>query len=257
MPASIAALSPAQIQQFKIDGYLVLPALLTKPLAAQILGVARQQLADKTPPFELEADVAYPGAPLSRRAAGGATIRRLLRAYDRNPLFQALARQAMVVQGIKKILGVRALYLNPNHHNCVMTKQPAHSSATLWHRDTRYWHFTDKYLINVWFALRDEHAANGAIKVLPGSHRWEVPTNALDAQQFLKLDHADNQARLATARVVELNAGDALLFSAHTFHAAAKNTTAQSKFSLVYTYHGAGTRPLENTRSATYPPILI
>jgi len=71
------------------------------------------------------------------------------------------------------------------------------------------------------------------MKILPGSHRWEVQDDALDDAQFLKLDHPYNQDRLATQRLVSLNAGDLLLFSAHCFHAAGKNSTKQPKYSLV------------------------
>ncbi len=251
------SLSLSQVQQFKIDGYLVLPKLLDLSLTEQLLGIALQQLKTRDAPFELEAEVAYPGAPNSQQSTGGGTIRRLLRAYDRHVLFSETAKHPIITEGIREILDVKKLNINPNHHNCVMTKQPAYSSETLWHRDTRYWHFTDKYLINAWFPLRDERAANGAIRVLPGSHRWEVPEHALDAHQFLRLDHEYNQERLATQRVVELNAGDVLLFSAHTFHAAGKNQTDQTKFSMVYTYHGDNTRGIAKSKSAILDPIPI
>ncbi len=250
-------LSDAQIQQFKIDGYLVLPSLFDKHYVEQLLTIAERQLDLRSEPFELEADVAYPGAPSSRNHEGGSTIRRLLHAYQRDTLYRSAGENAVVTAGIREILDSDQLFINPNHHNCVMTKQPAYSSETLWHRDTRYWNFSDKYLVNAWFPLRDEHQANGAIKVLPGSHRWEVPTDALDDHQFLKLDHEHNQDRLETARVVELNVGDALLFSAHTFHAAGKNRTDNIKYSLVFTYHGSETKPIDGTRSAILPPIAL
>ena len=237
-------LSPAQIQQFKIDGYLVLPKLLSDEQRLSLRELTQQHLDKRTPPFELETDVQYPGAPSSQDEQGGETIRRLLLAYQRDTLFKDIATRPDIIQSVQHILGCEELYLNPNHHNCVMTKQPAFSSETLWHRDTRYWQFSNKYLINAWFALGDEQLENGAMKILPGSHRWEVQEDALDEAQFLKLDHPYNQDRLATQRLVTLNAGDALLFSAHCFHAAGKNTTEQAKYSLVFTYHGESTKPI-------------
>lgn len=250
-------LSAAQIQQFKIDGYLILADLLAMQEVDKMLHVAIQHLEQRTEPYELEANLAYPGAPASTSAEGGETIRRLLHAYDRDDLFRNAGRNAVITNGIKEILNTPNLFINPNHHNCVMTKQPTYSSKTHWHRDTRYWNFTDKYLVNAWIPLRNEHQKNGAIKVLPGSHRWEVPSEALDQHQFLKRNHEYNRDRLATERVVELNVGDALLFSAHTFHAAGKNTAQNTKFSLVFTYHGSSTLPIEDTRSAIYSPISI
>lgn len=250
-------LNQQQIEQFKIDGYLVLPELLTPEVLAAANYATQQGLDNRVEPFELEAEVNYPGAPDSTADIGGETIRRLLHAYQRDAIFQTLAKTPLICNGIQQILKSESVYLNPNHHNCVMTKQPKYSSQTLWHRDTRYWQFSDKYLINAWFALGEERTENGAMMILPGSHRWEVQEQALDSAQFLKTDHPFNQDRLATQRTVSLNAGDVLLFSAHCFHAAGKNQTQQAKFSLVYTYHGETTSPLPNTRSDKRPAIHL
>ncbi len=247
----------AQIEQFKIDGYLVLPALLEKHEVDELRSITDKHLTNRIAPFELEADVKYPGAPSNKDAKGGETIRRLLLAVERDHAYAKQAYRAEIVNGIKQILGSDTLCLNPNHHNCIMTKQPAYSSETLWHRDTRYWNFSDKYLINAWFALGDEQQENGAMKILPGSHRWEVQDRALDEAQFLKPKHPDNQYRLETQRLVTLNKGDVLLFSAHCFHAAGKNITRQTKYSMVFTYHGNSTHPIAGTHSASKSEIRL
>jgi phytanoyl-CoA hydroxylase len=250
-------LSQAQIQQFKIDGYLKLPKLLGDVTRSKLLDLSKRQLAQRLEPYELEAKVQYPGAPASEQSTGGDTIRRLLNAYERDDLFRQCAHIPLVVEGIQSILKSKNLYLNPNHHNCVMTKQPEFSSETAWHRDTRYWRFSDKYLINAWFALGDELEPNGALKILPGSHRWEVEEDALDDAQFLIKDHPSNSIRLDTARTIELEKGDAVLFSAHCFHAAGRNQTDQTKFSLVFTYHGESTKAIANTKSSREPALPI
>ncbi|MEO0368525.1 MAG: phytanoyl-CoA dioxygenase family protein [Pseudomonadota bacterium] len=250
-------LTHAQIQQFKIDGYLLIKSLLDEAHLRELKGIVDQHLHDRIEPFELEAEVQYPGAPKSQSAEGGATIRRLRDAYERHPAFAALAQLPAVTKSIQQILDCNEIWLNPNHHNCIMTKQPSYSSETLWHRDTRYWHFDNKYLVNSWLAIGDELQENGAMKILPGSHRWEVADQALDEAQFLILDHEDNAARLATARVVELAAGDLLLFSAHCFHAAGRNQTADPKFSLVFTYHGEETAPIPDTHSASTEEVRV
>jgi len=254
---NITPLSFAQIQQFKIDGYLVLPAVLQPDEADQLRTRAEEHCDSRIEPFELEAEVSYPGAPSDVNAEGGDTIRRLLMAFQRDKVFTAQASRVEIVEGVKQILDTNQLMLNPNHHNCIMTKQPAYSSETLWHRDTRYWNFSDKYLINAWFALGDEQKDNGAMKILPGSHRWDVQERALDEAQFLKFEHPDNQYRLATQRLVTLNKGDVLLFSAHCFHAAGKNITNTPKYSMVFTYHGPTTSPIEGSHSASRPEIQL
>lgn len=247
----------AQIQQFKIDGYLLLPGVLSAPQCETLVKLTQHHLEQRIKPFELELDTRYPGAPSSDKEIGGNTIRRLLLADRRASEFADVAKRADIANAIQQILGSREVWLNPNHHNCVMTKQPEFSSETHWHRDTRYWSFDNKYLINAWYALGDEKLANGAMEILPGSHRWDVQNSALDDKQFLLVDHPDNQDRLATKRTIDLRRGDALLFSAHCFHAAGKNHTMQTKFSLVYTFHGEHTHALPKTRSSTVRNVKI
>ena len=133
------ALSSPQIQQFKIDGYLVLPKLLSLNEITGLRELTEEQLNERLKPYELEADVQYPGAPTSTSSLGGGTIRRLLQAYQRSDVYRAQAERPEIISAIRQILDSDKVLLNPNHHNCIMTKQAAFSSETLWHRDTRYW----------------------------------------------------------------------------------------------------------------------
>lgn len=250
-------LTHAQIQQFKIDGYLVLPSVFTSNAIQHLRKLTDNHLEKRIEPFELETDVQYPGAPANQSSAGGTTIRRLKMAFQRSNDFANTATTPPITDAVKQILSGNSLYLNPNHHNCVMTKLPRFSSETHWHRDTRYWNFDNKYLINAWIALGNEKEENGCMKILPGSHRWDVRKEALDSAQFLIPDHADNQWRLDTQRLVELTPGDVLLFSAHCFHAAGKNRTESPKYSAVFTYHNEDTRAVIGTHSANTPAIDI
>jgi len=250
-------LTEQQVEHFVRFGYVILPNAADAGEVGHLREVTEAELTARNKPFELEADVHYPGAPSSQDAAGGQTIRRLLHAYSRHEAYTYWAQKPLITDAVKRLLGMEELFISPNHHNCIMTKQPAFSSKTNWHRDTRYWHFTNKYLINSWLALGDEKAENGGMLILPGSHRWDVDVNALDEAQFLIEDHPSNTGRLTLAKQVDLNAGDCLLFSAHCFHAAGANTTDERKFSLVFTYHGESTEGLPGTRSAVLPSIQV
>lgn len=250
-------ISIQQQNQFIRDGYLVLPKVLLEQELLHLRGVTQQQLATRLDPFELEADVHYPGAPSSKQAPGGGTIRRLLHAYHRHEAYQSRAQNNEILATIQALLQAETLLLTPNHHNCIMTKQPEFSSQTNWHRDTRYWHFNNKYLINAWYALGNENTENGGMLILPGSHRWDVDANSLDDSQFLIEDHHSNQARLSLVKPINLEAGDCLLFSAHCFHAAGANTTLDAKYSLVFTYHSAKTHSLPDTKSSILPSIRL
>ena len=252
----MSILTEQQVAQFVKEGYLVLRQVADFAVINGLLQAVDDALQHRLPPYELESELGYPGAP-SPAETGADTIRRLQQVYARGGVFKQWAHNPTVCAGIAQLLKVDELYLNQNHHNSVMTKQPAYSSQTQWHRDTRYWHFNNKYLINSWLALGDETKQNGGLWVLPGSHRWDDDSMILDERQFLVADAPENQSRLSLAQQVYLEAGDVLLFSAHCFHAAGENHTDKAKLSLVYTYRGAGTQAIKGTRSSALPSIKV
>ena len=245
----------AECAQFARDGFIVAPALAAPVRVAQMRACAEAQLAQKRPPIEFEAEVGYPGAPAAG-AAGSDTARRLLQAYDRDPVFAEWAHDPAVVARVRQLLGA-PLVLPLAHHNCVMTKQPRFSSETYWHQDIRYWAYARNDLVNVWLALGDEHAANGGLWVIPATHTQDFAAERFDAAQFLHPQRADNRTLIARAIAVTLAAGDALFFHARLFHAAGSNRTGETKFSLVFTYRAHDNRPRPHTRSAAHREIPL
>lgn len=251
------ALTPAQLKVFASDGFLVMRQLASAERLNAMRSVALEHAEEHVAPIEYEADVAYPGAPASRAAAGGDTPRRLLQAFDRDAVFADWAADDRLTAIVAQLLDSNAVYLSRNHHNCVMTKTPRYSTATAWHKDLRYWAFETPRLVNAWLALGDETPANGCMRLLPGTHTTEFEPDRMDADQFLREDRMDNADLIASAVNAELAPGDVLFFDAATLHAAGANTTDQRKLSVVTTYYGAGNAPLAGTRSARLDPVRV
>jgi len=241
---------------FARDGFLVVPALAAAGSVAAMRRAALDALDPLAGPAEFEADVGYPGAPLPGEA-GAATPRRLLHAYARDASFREWSTCPAVGEIVRRLLAHSRVLLSQCHHNCVMTKHPGYSSATLWHQDVRYWSFDRPDLVSVWLALGAETPANGALKVIPGSHRLELDPSRLDDDLFLRPQLPLNQRLIATAHPVPLQPGDALFFSGRLFHAAGRNETDQVKLSVVTTYHAADNLPLPGSRSARYPAVEL
>jgi len=249
-------LSPEQILRFNTDGYLVIPQFESAEFCARLVAFAKSELANHVEPIEYEADTQYPGAPSSRDAEGGKTARRLLGVYARSPLISDWATSAVLGKMLQQLLQTE-VYLSQCHHNCIMTKQPAYSSRTGWHRDSRYWNFARAELISAWLALGNELEENGCLWVIPGSQKMEVDAGQLDALQFLRTDLSCNKELLDQAIPVPLKQGDLLFFHSNLFHAAGRNTTDITKFSMVFTYRDAENVPKSGTRSAVLPDVLL
>lgn len=243
------SLSSSQLAQFERDGYLICRGLAAPEVCARLLAVTREHLAQAIEPVEYEAVLGYPGAPAALDAPGGRTIRRLRGMWQRDPVFRDWARDARIVGWLRERFR-EPVMLSLAHHNSMMTKHPNYGTATGWHRDIRYWSFARPDLVSVWLALGDETERNGALRVIPGSHRLDIARERMDDLDFLRPDLPENQALCAQGVTVELARGDVLLFHSLLFHAAGRNASDEVKYSLVFAYHGASNAPLPGSRSA-------
>ena len=218
--------------------------------------LARRDLAAEVQPLEYEAQVRYPGAPTSIEAPGGRTVRRLMRACARDPVYREWATSAQLASRLHQVIGP-SLELSQVHHNCIMTKNPAFSSATGWHQDIRYWSFEKPELVSVWLALGPEHEENGCLWLVPGSHKMDFSRERYDQDLFFRTDLSQNQHVLKAKVTAELDEGDVLFFHCRLLHAAGRNRTSLTKFAAVFTYHATDNRPLPGTRSASFQEIAL
>ena len=248
--------SSAELTQFTRDGFVIVRGLVPKASCEAMKALALRHLAAETQPLEYEAQVRYPGAPASLDAPGGRTVRRLLQACARDALYRQWATSPALAGRLHQLMGQR-LELSQAHHNCIMTKNPAFSSATGWHQDIRYWSFEKPELVSVWLALGPEHEENGCLWLVPGSHRMEFRREQYDDDRFLRADLVENRSILQAKVAAELDQGDVLFFHCRLLHAAGQNRTDITKFASVFTYHAADNRPLPGTRSASVPDIVL
>ena len=247
---------PEHARRFAEAGLVVVPKLASAQRVRELREVAQTHLAAAVAPLEYEADLRYPGAPPARNAPGGATVRRLLQAYARDSVFRDWATGPEVAEPLHHILGPRVM-LSQVHHNCVMTKQSRYSSETGWHQDIRYWSFERPELVSLWLALGREFPENGGLSFLPRSHTMEFAGDRLDDALFLHTGNPLNQALIDTRLTPLLEPGDAVFFHCRTQHSAGSNSTAETKLSLVFSYHAADNQPLPGTRSASLPSVTV
>jgi phytanoyl-CoA hydroxylase len=245
-----------QVAQLREVGFVQIPQFIPTDELTRLNAVTREQLRERRAPLELEADLRYPGAPPSRDAAGGETVRRLLDAYQRNPAYAHWGTAPAVRSWMECYFAEPAL-MSTVHHNCVMTKHPRYGSLTGWHRDIRYWSFERKDLVSVWLAMGEEVVENGALWLVPNSHRADFSDESFDQAKFFRADLAANATVLRTAQSPKLAAGDAIFFHCRTLHSAGQNLSGAVKFSLVFTYHAASNAPTPGTRSASKPDVAL
>ncbi len=249
--------SDIAVDAFRRDGYLVIRNFVDVSLCRQMSEIVDASLDPPLAPLEFEADVHYPGAPMSKTSRGGFTPRRLLSAFTRHELFRRWATSADMSRVLAALMGTDEISLSQNHHNCIMTKHPGFSSLTSWHQDIRYWRFDRPELVSAWLALDHEDPDNGGLSLIPGSHRSDLGRGRLDAALFMRTDLPENREMIDSAVAAVLEPGDVLFFHCKTYHAAGRNQTDRVKKSVVFTYRATDNGPIPETRSATYQDIAL
>jgi phytanoyl-CoA hydroxylase len=253
---SNSQLSPGEAEAFERHGFVIVRGLGTPAVVEAMKAAATHDLAQPSGPVEYEADLHYPGAPDSRDAEGGRTVRRLLQAHTRHPEFKQWATSSGLASRLCPLLGA-PVHLVPVHHNCIMTKHPRFGSLTGWHQDIRYWSFERPDLISAWLALVEENDNNGALQVIPGSHAMALDRGRFDEALFFREDLQANRQLIEQRITVRLRAGDVLFFHCRLLHAAGRNLSGSVKLSAVFTYCSGSNRPVAGTRSASQPLIEL
>ena len=249
-------LTAQQKASFERDGFVYVRGLAPLDAVERMRAVVSRDAAEHIGPLEYEAELGYPGAPESKGAEGGKTIRRLRMAMFRDPVFQRIALGPEAVGAMRSLLGPH-LVLPLGHHNCVMLKDPKYSSDTGWHQDVRYWRFTRPELVNLQLCLDHATPVTGALHFLPGSHVRTYSPEQFDEQLFLREDVETNQALIASATSEPLGPGDAVLFHCRTFHAATRNRSGWPTRSLILTYRATDNPPTPGGPSSHWPELII
>ena len=248
--------SPREVEQFERDGFVIARGLGDPETVSRMRQVTREHVEREVLPVEFEAEVEYPGAPGSLDAPGGRTIRRLKQAHARDIVFTDWVCSDAMTTCLSQLLGPE-IAMPLAHHNCIMTKQPKHSSDTSWHQDIRYWSYQRPELVSVWLALGSEYPENGGLHVIPGSHRIQFDRAQFDEQLFFREDAPANQELLASVVPVELKPGDVLFFHCRTLHSASRNRSNAMKCSVVFTFRPADNKPKPGSRSARGGALLL
>lgn len=64
--------------------------------------------------------------------------------------------------------------LGPNFYlwgSHFFTKAPGSEDTVAWHQDAPYWPLSPHHTVTVWLAFEDADQENGAMKVIPGTHK--------------------------------------------------------------------------------------
>ncbi len=131
--------------------------------------------------------------------------------------------------------------LGPNFYlwaSNFFVKEPRTGETVSWHQDAYYWPLTPHNMVTVWLALTDSNTENGAMRVVPGSHRGGLVKHSRNeiTDSVLSLELEDSHRWESEAVPIELTAGEISIHHDTIIHGSPANTSDQPRAALTIRY---------------------
>ena len=226
-------LSDEQVASYHRDGYLAVPRVLDRAQVAALRRVTdaflerARGVAKSDPVFDLD----------PRHTASAPVVRRIKNPADNDPLYRWVAFDSPIPDIVTELLGPSIRF----HHSKLNMKGSRLGAAVEVHQDAAFYPHSNDDVLAVGLLLDDATAANGAMAVLPGSHRGPIYTHYDTQGRFVGGMRDDDIARLDRARAVllELPAGSIHIHHYRLVHWSAPNTSTAERRLLINSYTAA------------------
>lgn len=210
--------TPSQVEQFRQDGYVVVPDFWTAREVAAMQAALEQLKRDG-----LLRNVATEGDGVTHSQTKANL--QLCPLHDKSDFFRAMPFAPQVVAAVRQLIGDPVLL----HLDQVFLKPGRHGAGTNWHQDNAYFKISDPLKgTALWTAVHDATLANGTLRIIPGSFR--------EAYAHTRDPDSDHHIRCyppaAHAIPVELPAGGAIFFAYGVAHCTGANNTDKERAGL-------------------------
>ena len=213
---SVTAVKPEideVVAAIKEDGFALIEGLIDAERAAKI----RKELTE-----------VLEKTPEGRNAFEGFNTRRIYALFAKTRAFDDLATHPLVLGVLEGVLGESYQLSAPTG----IEIGPGEKAQAL-HTDDGIYPIArphDELVLNMMWALDDFTEANGATRIVPGSHKW-----------------VDRRPDETTETVMaEMPAGSVLFFVGSVFHGGGANNTERPRFGTILEYVVGWLRPQEN-----------
>lgn len=222
-----STLAPTDRAFFDEHGYWVSPVLFDRDTMRQAREHARA-VCDGVhetgrPPFS---DVGHePGA-----------LRKIDQAWWSDRTIASIATSPVLGDIAAALLGVEVIRL---WHDQLLWKPPGGGASGVvgYHQDKGYWTASSTSdMVTAWVAFDDVTEEMGAMRFVPGSHRWG---RVIEGNAFFETDHDAQRAAAKvpdgaewTEQVVELEAGQVSFHHCKTLHGSPPNRSDRDRVSL-------------------------
>jgi phytanoyl-CoA hydroxylase len=229
-------ITPDMIQQYQEEGWLVVPNLLNDIMRQKMKDVLADWVEQSraytshTDVFDLE----------NGHTAQEPRVRRIKQPHKQHPIFEEFIRSQPVVEALQALLG-DAIRLQTSKLNL---KSPKFGSPVQWHQDWAFYPHTNDDILAVGVMLDDTTLENGAMLVVPGSHKGPTYSHHADGRFCGAMDVNTPGLGLERAVPIEGLAGSVSFHHVRAIHGSAQNKSTKSRNFLLYEVCAADAFPL-------------
>ena len=231
-------LTEEQLAGYHADGYLVLPRVIDMADVQALRRVTdafverSRRLSRGDGVFDLD----------PRHTVDAPVLRRIKNPADHDPLYRWVAFESPIPDIVTELIGPAIKF----NHSKLNLKSSRIGAPVEFHQDAAFYPHSNDDVLAVGLLLDDATAENGALTVLPGSHRGPIHTHFDAPGRFVGCLRSEDIARLDRSRAVLLTlpAGSVHIHHYRLVHWSAPNTSPGDRRLLINAYAAADAVPL-------------
>ncbi len=220
-------IKPAHVDQYREDGYTIVPGVLdefTRQRMKAVLGElveSSRSVTAHTDVYDLE-----PG-----HSAADPRVRRIKKPHVVNGVFYEFARSKALTECLRALIGPSARLYGSK----LNLKAPGFGSPVEWHQDWAFYPHTNDDVLAVGVMLDDTSVDNGAMYVIPGTHRGPTYDHHGEDGHFTgAMDPDTCGVDFSKAVPCEGPAGSCSFHHVRLVHGSAQNTSTRPRGLLLY-----------------------
>jgi ectoine hydroxylase-related dioxygenase (phytanoyl-CoA dioxygenase family) len=243
-------LSPADIERYNRDGFVVVPDVLSQT-EVEALRRATDGLVDKSRAVT-DHDDCYDLEP--GHSAAMPRVRRIKTPHQWDPAYAACVRHPGILSCLKSLWGQNIRF----DVSKLNLKSAGFGSPVEWHQDWAFYPHTNDDLAAVGVMIDDIDEHNGAMMVVPGSHKGPIYDHHVDGRFCGAIDPTRDGIDFDKAVYCKGKAGSITIHHARAIHGSAPNTSNRSRRFLLMQFRAADAWPLIQTPDwATWTSQLV
>lgn len=214
LQATKMELTPAQVEQYQRDGYVVVQNLFDEAAVLEWKAILKARMAEE--------------GKLDEPSGVRVWMADSMDAYTRDSV-----QDPKVVAILQQLLGPNVEFLSMK----AVFKNAQTTFNSPWHQDWFYWQGSNK--ISIWIALDDATPENGCLRMVPGSQHQVFKMATVEDAHGFNRRVTDEDLQGWPIETLPVQRGDAVFFHDLALHGSCPNSSGKERWSAIATYRDA------------------